>query len=192
MGPRKIHQKSPKKTSSFDFAVNEDSNDGPSLKFVVEEDSEILQENHGNHALQDITLENLQQVFQNSKPSDAFSNDQEDSYQLILDVEKHVLSFSDKFDDFSMNVDSFESGVHYQLSDIIKLEKGCKHCVEEWIRTLEKLESIVLEEFQIVEKSKKNNLVYHTNSLMDLADKLMPRIETLKSNSVLQQGNIFF
>ena len=194
MGPIKPHsnEKSPK--SSIPFGVDDDEEDS-SLKFMLDEESEILQENHGNtttsheHALQDITMENLQEVFQLSRPSNAFPpDDQEDSYQMILDIEKNVLTFSESFDVFCTTVESFESGQNHQLSDLIELEKECKNCSEEWVRALEKLGGVQLEDFQIVEKSKKENVVSHTNSLLDLAGKLISKIEALKTTAVPQQG----
>ena len=101
-------------------------------------------------------------------------SNQEDPFQLILDIEKGVLSFSEKFDEICSTVNSFEHGHNYQHSDLIKLEEGCKLCLKEWNQLLEKLLGIDLEEFQIVEKSKRENLVNQINSLLDQAKKLIP------------------
>ena len=189
MGPDKPHSK---KMSLFDCSAV-DNDDDSSLKFVLDdEESEITQQNHEittNHVLQDVSMENLLEVFSPSYPlSSAFLPNQEDPYEIILDVEKNILAFSKKFNEISTAVDSFKAGHNYQHSDLIELENGCKKCLEEWILALEKLGSIQLEDFQIVEKSKRENLVNHTNSLMDLANNLIPKIETLKTNVVLQQG----
>ena len=172
--------------SAIDFG--DDDGQDSTLKFVIEdEESENLQ-NHGNHDLQDITFDNLQQLFESSKPSDAFLTNQEDPYQLILDIEKSVLSFSEKFDEICSTVNSFEHGHNYQQSDLIKLEEGCKLCLKEWNQLLEKLLGIDLEEFQIVEKSKRENLVNQINSLLDHAKKLMPTIESKRTTNEFQQG----
>ena len=180
MGPIKPH------SNEIDFC--EDDGEDSTVKFVIEdEESEILP-NHGNHDLQDITFENLEQLFQSSKPSDAFFSEQEDLYQLILDIEKSVLSFSEKFDEICSTVNSFEHGHNYQQSDLIKLQEGCKLCLKEWNQLLEKLLGIDLEEFQIVEKSKRENLVNQINSLLDRAKKLLPTIETRKNTTDFQQG----
>ena len=65
------------------------------------------------------------------------------------------------------------------------LEKRSKSCSEAWMKILENLDSIQLEESQTLARSKRKSIVNLTNSNMDGADDILHRIKNLKEKSVV-------
>ena len=107
---------------------------------------------------------------------------QDESYQKIVAIEKNILEMAQKFVDISKQVQEITHlpKEHHETA-LRDLEKRSKACSEQWMRSLESLDGIQLDDTQTMSKSKRKSVVNCANSYLDQADELIQRIKTLKS-----------
>ena len=71
----------------------------------------------------------------------------------------------------------------HQEQALKDLEKRSKSCSEAWMKILESLDSIQLEESQTLARSKRKSIVNSTNANMDGADEIIHRIKNLRDKA---------
>ena len=119
--------------------------------------------------------------------------EKDESYQKIVAIEKNIMDMAQKFVDISKQVQEITHlPKEHHESALRDLEKRSKACSEQWMRSLESLDGIQLDDTQTLSKSKRKSVVNCANSYMDQADELIQRIKTLLSNEKknLTRGDI--
>ena len=105
-----------------------------------------------------------------------------ESYQKIVTIEKNIKEVVQKFVAFSKQVQEItHSPKEHHESVLRDLEKQSKNCSEQWMRSLESLDGIQLDDTQTLSKSKRKSVVNCANSYLDQADELIQQIKTLQS-----------
>jgi len=110
--------------------------------------------------------------------------EKDESYQRIVVIDKKVMETAQRFLELSVQVHDIENGhlaKEHQETALRDLEKRCKGCSEQWMRALESLDGIQLQEAQTMAKSKRKSVVNAANSHMDQAEEMLQRINTLKA-----------
>ena len=106
-----------------------------------------------------------------------------ESYQKIGTIEKNILDVAQKFVDISKQVQEITHFPKEHHESVLRdLENRSKACSERWMRSLESLDSIQLDDTQTLSKSKRKSVVDFTNSYMDQAVELIQQIKRLKEN----------
>jgi len=110
------------------------------------------------------------------------------AYQKIVDIEKRTLDITQKFIEITNQVQDIENGhlpkIHQEQA-LKDLEKRSKSCSEAWMKILESLDSIQLEESQTLARSKRKSIVNSTNANMDGADEIIHRIKNLRDKATV-------
>ena len=87
-------------------------------------------------------------------------NQNVENYKKIVGIEKNILEMAQKFVDISKQVQEI---IHlpkeHHETTLGDLKKRCKACSEEWIRSLEGLANIELDDTQIMTRSKRKSIV---------------------------------
>ena len=105
-----------------------------------------------------------------------------DSYQKIVAIEENIEEVAQKFVGISKQVHEITHlPKEHHESALRDLEKRSKACSEQWMRSLESLDGIQLDDTQTLSKSKRKSVVNCANSYMDQADELIQQIKTLQS-----------
>ena len=105
-----------------------------------------------------------------------------ESYQKIVAIEKKIVDMAQKFVDISKQVQEITHlPKEHHESALRDLEKRSKACSEQWMRSLESLDGIQLDDTQTLSKSKRKSVVNCANSYLDQADELIQQIKTLQS-----------
>ena len=112
------------------------------------------------------------------------------SYQAIVDVEKEILEFSEKYDVISNFVLALESGLDLIQKDLRKLESDCKAVIEGLTRCQEKLDFKCEEKILDSAKKKRKSMVDLGESLIQQTEKLMESIAAKKFTSTTNEENI--
>ena len=108
--------------------------------------------------------------------------EKDESYQKIVATVKNILALAQKFSDISKQVQEITHlPKEHHESALRDLEKRSKACSEQWMRSLESLDGIQLDDTQTLSKSKRKSVVNCANSYMDQADELIQQIKTLQS-----------
>ena len=108
--------------------------------------------------------------------------EKDESYQKIVAIEKNIMDMAQKFVDISKQVQEITHlPKEHHESALRDLEKRSKACSEQWMRSLESLDGIQLDDTQTLSKSKRKSVVNCANSYMDQADELIQQIKTLQS-----------
>jgi len=108
--------------------------------------------------------------------------EKDESYQKIVAIEKNIMDMAQKFVDISKQVQEITHlPKEHHESALRDLEKRSKACSEQWMRSLESLDGIQLDDAQTLSKSKRKSVVNCANSYMDQADELIQQIKTLQS-----------
>lgn len=111
--------------------------------------------------------------------------EKDENYQKIVAIEKRSLEIMQKFIEVSNQVEDIEKGhlakEHHEQA-LKDLEKKSKTCSESWMRALESLDGISLNEEQTLAKSKRKSVVNSTNAHMDKAEEILQRIKKLRSS----------
>jgi len=110
--------------------------------------------------------------------------EQDAAYQKILDIEKRTLDIREKFNELCKQVHDIENGHlakdHVQVA-LRDLEKRSKSCSESWMKALESLDGIHLDESQTLARNKRKSVINSTNYHMDQAEDILNRINKLKA-----------
>ena len=110
------------------------------------------------------------------------SNEVLENYSKIVEIEKNILEVAQKFSDISKQVHEITHlPKEHHESALRDLEKRSKACSEQWMRSLESLDGIQLDDTQTLSKSKRKSVVNCANSYLDQADELIQQIKTLQS-----------
>ena len=113
-----------------------------------------------------------------------------ESYQKIVTIEKNIKEVVQKFVGFSKQVQEItHSPKEHHESVLRDLEKQSKNCSEQWMRSLESLDGIHLDNTQTLTKSKRKFVVNCANTYMDQADELIKQIQILKQNLESPKNN---
>ena len=110
-------------------------------------------------------------------------------YQKIVAIEMNNLEMAQKFVDISKQVQEitslFAACTHLNIvkpdeTALRDLEKRSKACSEQWMRSLESLDDIQLDNTQTLSKAKRKSVVNCAHFYMDQADALIQQIKKLQ------------
>lgn len=110
--------------------------------------------------------------------------EQDESYKKIVDIEKKTLEVMEKFVAISDQVQDIENGhlaKEHHGQALKDLERKCKSCSEAWMKILESLDGIQLDEGQTLARNKRKSVVNLTNAHLDRADDVLTRIGKIKA-----------
>jgi len=117
------------------------------------------------------------------KQNDTEQSEKDESYKKIVTIEKNILEIVPKFVDISKQVQEITHFPKEHHENALRdLEMQSKACSVRWMRSLESLDGIKLDDTQTVSKSKRKSVVDCANSYMDQADELIQQIKTIKRN----------